>query len=92
MSRPLHVVSVTRNLPNPDDPSGGVFVLNRLAAMAEGARVDVLQPIPYLPVAKPLPDWGRSPGREQRALRVTHAPMLYFPGVLKSADGRLLAR
>jgi teichuronic acid biosynthesis glycosyltransferase TuaC len=92
VSRPLHVVSVTRNLPNPDDPSGGVFVLNRLAAMAEGARVDVIQPIPYLPVAKPLPEWGRSPGREQRALRVTHAPMLYFPGVLKSADGRLLAR
>jgi teichuronic acid biosynthesis glycosyltransferase TuaC len=93
VSRPLHVVSVCRSLPNPDDPSGGVFVLNRLAAMAEeGARLDVIQPIPYLPLAKPLPVWGKDPERVQRGLRVTHAPMLYVPGVLKSADGMWLAR
>jgi teichuronic acid biosynthesis glycosyltransferase TuaC len=92
VSRPLHVVSVCRSLPNPDDPSGGVFVLNRLAAMAESARLDVIQPIPYLPFAKPLPAWGKDPERVQRGLRVTHAPMLYVPGVLKSADGMWLAR
>ncbi|HKU15947.1 MAG TPA: glycosyltransferase [Steroidobacteraceae bacterium] len=92
MSRPLHIVSVCRSLPNPDDPSGGVFVLNRLRAMAETARLHVVQPLPYLPVAKPLPSWGHEQQRTLQGLDVTHAPMLYVPGIFKSADGHWLAR
>jgi glycosyltransferase involved in cell wall biosynthesis len=92
VSRPLHILSVCRSLPNPDDPSGGVFVLNRLRAMAGAARLHVVQPLPYLPIAKPLPRWGQERGRTLQGLEVTHAPMLYVPGVLKSVDGHWLAR
>jgi teichuronic acid biosynthesis glycosyltransferase TuaC len=90
--RPLNIVSVCRTLPNPDDPSGGIFVLNRLAAMAEGARLRVLQPLPFMPALRPLPAWARAPSRELRGLQVTHAPMFYVPGVLKFADATWLAR
>lgn len=92
MRRPLNIVSVCRTLPNPDDPSGGIFVLNRLAAMAEHARVRVLQPLPFMPGLRPLPAWARTDGRELRRLQVTHAPMFYVPGAFKFADATWLAR
>lgn len=92
MTRRLNVVSVCRSLPSPGDPSGGIFVLNRLAAMAQGARVRVIQPLPYLPGVRSLPQWGHEQARELRGLQITHAPMLYVPGVLKFADATWLAR
>lgn len=92
MSRPLNIVSVCRTLPNPDDPSGGIFVLNRLAAMAEHARLRILQPLPFMPGLKPLPAWARTESRELRGLQITHAPMFYVPGALKFADATWLAR
>jgi glycosyltransferase involved in cell wall biosynthesis len=88
----LNIVSVCRSLPTPDDPSAGVFVLNRLAAMSEFADVRVVQPVPYLPVTRPLPVWARAARRSLRNLPVIHAPMAYVPGVLKSLDGFWLAR
>lgn len=91
MSKRLRIVSVCRTLPTPDDPSSGVFVLNRLRAMSASADVVAVQPIPYFPGVKPLPDWTRRE-RHLDGLRVIHAPMLYVPGVLKSADGLWLAR
>jgi teichuronic acid biosynthesis glycosyltransferase TuaC len=92
VARRLRIVSVVRSLPNPDDPSGGIFVLNRVAAMAEVADVTVVQPVPYLPGVKPLPHWARTKSRRLAGLEILHAPMLYVPGVLKSADGMWLAR
>jgi teichuronic acid biosynthesis glycosyltransferase TuaC len=92
VTRPLRIVSVCRSLPTPDDPSGGIFVLNRLAAMARHADVSAIQPIPYMPGIKPLPRWARNDRRKQAALDVEHAPMFYVPGVLKSLDGHWLAR
>ena len=92
MSPGLNIVSVCRSLPTPDDPSAGVFVLNRLAAMSEIANVRVIQPVPYLPVATKLPDWARATQRRLGELEIVHAPMPYVPGVLKSLDGMWLAR
>ena len=92
MSPGLNIVSVCRSLPTPDDPSAGVFVLNRLAAMSEIANVRVIQPVPYLPVATKLPDWARATRRRLGELEIVHAPMPYVPGVLKSLDGMWLAR
>jgi glycosyltransferase involved in cell wall biosynthesis len=70
----------------------GIFVANRLAAMARHADVRVVQPVPYLPGVRPLPEWARSPTRSVAGIEVLHAPMLYLPYVLKSADGMWLAR
>jgi teichuronic acid biosynthesis glycosyltransferase TuaC len=79
-------------LPTPADPSGGIFVLNRLEAMSKQANVRIVQPVPYTPGVKPLPEWAKQPTRELRGLTITHAPMLYLPGVLKSLDGMWLER
>jgi Glycosyltransferase len=92
VSRTLRIVSVCRSLPTPDDPSGGIFVLNRLVAMAQHSDLRAVQPLPYLTGVRPLPAWARQPRREQGSLRVENAPMFYVPGVLKSLDGRWLAR
>jgi glycosyltransferase involved in cell wall biosynthesis len=92
MSRRLHIVSVCRTLPTPDDPSAGVFVLNRLAAMAAHADLSVVQPVPFTPGLRPLPDWARAASREAQGLKILHAPMFYLPGILKGADAVWLAR
>jgi teichuronic acid biosynthesis glycosyltransferase TuaC len=89
---PLRIVSVCRSLPVPSDPSSGVFVLNRLAAMARQASVRALQPVPHFPVLAPLPAWARPPHREIQGLGVEPAPMFYIPGVLKHLDGMWLQR
>jgi glycosyltransferase involved in cell wall biosynthesis len=92
VSRRLRIVSVCRSLPTPDDPSGGIFVHNRLAAMAAHSELRAIQPVPYFPLLRPLPRWAAEPRRVQGALSVENAPMLYVPGVLKALDARWLAR
>ncbi len=87
----LSIVGVCRTLPTPEDPVAGTFVLHRLAALARLADVRVVQPVPYFPLAKPLPAWSGAPHTAQ-GLSIEPAPMFYLPGVLKSLDGRWLAR
>jgi len=92
MAATLSVASICRSLPTPDDSSGGIFVLRRLAAMARLANVHVVQPIPFFPVVAPLPQWARQSDRDVASLRIHHAPMFYIPKVLKSIDGYWLYR
>jgi glycosyltransferase involved in cell wall biosynthesis len=92
MARQLHIASVCRTLPHNGDPSAGIFVLNRLAAMAGRAQVRAVQPVPYLPLVQPLPDWARAHSHARQGLTIEHAPMLYVPGILKSLDARWLLR
>lgn len=92
MTRPLSVLSVCRGFPTPVDPSSGIFVLNRVEAMARQADVRVIQPVPYFPAVAPLPDWARRPGRRQREVEIQHAPMFYLPRVLKRLDALWLDR
>ena len=87
----LRIASVCRNLPSPANPSSGIFVQRRLEAMAVHADVHVLQPVPYFPFVRPLPDWVHGPPRLTGELRVEHVPMFYLPGVLKSRDATWLA-
>jgi glycosyltransferase involved in cell wall biosynthesis len=86
----LSIASVCRTLPTPVTPGAGVFVLRRLAAMAEGSDIRILQPVPYLPPLRRLPAWARPPSREIHGQTIHHAGMLYLPGMLKSLDGRWL--
>lgn len=85
-------MSVCRTLPTPHDPVAGTFVFNRLAAMAQQADVRIVQPLPYFPGLRPLPDWGRADHHIHRDIKIEHAPMFYVPGLLKSLDGSWLAR
>jgi glycosyltransferase involved in cell wall biosynthesis len=74
------------------DPSSGVFVFNRLKAMGRLADVRVLQPIPYFPMVRPVPDWLDDQGSDTAEAPVSRIPMAYLPGVFKSLDGIWLAR
>ena len=87
----LRVLSVCRSLPTPDDPSSGVFVLNRLAAMRRYADVEILQPVPHFPLFKPLPAWAHGT-RQVRDTPVTAEPMFYVPKFLKTLDAMWLRR
>lgn len=88
----LKIASVCRTLPTPETPGAGVFVLRRLAAMAEESEIRILQPVPCLPPLRPLPTWAQSAGHEIHGSTIHHAPMFYVPGLLKSLDGRWLER
>lgn len=92
MSDRLRVLSVCRSFPSPGDPSSGIFVLNRVAAMARRAELHALQPVPWFPWIRPLPDWARTARREQSGLAIESVPMFYLPGVLKTLDAYWLAR
>jgi len=91
-ARPLNILSVCRSLPTPQDPSSGIFVLNRLAALSQIANVQVVQPVPWCPRVAPLPAWARTPTHVADGVEITHAPMFYVPKVLKSLDGWWLER
>lgn len=88
----MKIVSVCRVLPTPDHPAAGAFVLRRLAAMADKADMRVIQPVPYLPVVRPLPPWAREASHVAGRVTIEHAPMVYLPGMWKSLDGRWLER
>jgi glycosyltransferase involved in cell wall biosynthesis len=60
--------------------------------MAAGSAITTIQPIPYFPVVASLPEWATTSEREQESLRILHAPMFYFPRILKSLDGFWLYR
>jgi hypothetical protein len=79
----LRVASVCRLLPTPDDPNGGVFVLNRLRALRKRTDLSIVQPVPFFPAIRPLPGWARA----RAAGEVEYSPMFYLPGVLKWLDG-----
>lgn len=88
----MRIASVCRVLPTPVDPAAGAFVLRRLAAMAKLADVQVVQPVPYFPLVRPLSAWARAADYAADGVCIAHAPMFYVPAVLKSLDGWWLAR
>jgi teichuronic acid biosynthesis glycosyltransferase TuaC len=91
-ARPLNILSVCRSLPTPQDPSSGIFVLNRLAALSGIANVRIVQPVPWCPQVAPLPAWARTATHEADGVEISHAPMFYVPRVFKSLDGYWLDR
>ena len=88
---PWDIVSVCRHLPQPIDPNAGIFVLHRLCALGKLENLQIIQPVPYAPLLRPLPRWARSPSHTAGSMQITHAPMFYLPGVLKSLDSFWLA-
>ena len=88
----MRIASVCRVLPTPDAPAAGAFVFRRVAAMAAKAQLHVIQPLPHLPLLRPLPAWAREPSHDAGGLTIRHAPMFYLPGMLKALDARWLER
>ena len=88
--RRLRILSYTTLFPNPEEPARGIFVRNRLAAIAAHADVVVAAPV----------NAGRNPRvlrtpfrrRDDAGFEVLHPRFAVLPGVLKSWDGTLLYR
>jgi len=87
----VRVVSFSYCFPNGAHPTWGIFVLQRLAALARLVDLEVVSPRPVFPLWTRL----REPPANLDALaglRVHRPEFFYFPGVLKTLDGRLYAR
>jgi len=88
----MNVLSFSFCFPSPARPTWGVFVLQRLAALAESAEVQVVSPVPTFPLLSRLRNGKLKPRDEWSDLTVHRPKWFYFPGVLKRLDGRLYAR
>jgi len=92
----VRVLSFSYCFPQPAQPSWGVFVLQRLAALAKLADLEVVSPTPAFPLWHRLR--GLLPPKTDHlaGLRVYRPRFFYTPGIFKSADawfyGRGLSR
>ena len=88
----MRVLSFSSCFPSAADPHRGVFVLERLAALAGRVPLEVVHPVGWFPG---YPGRFRAPDRPRETLRgltVHHRRFFYLPGVLKRLDGRLYSR
>ena len=88
----MRVFSFSYCFPNHDNPTWGMFVLQRLAALSKKVELKVCSPVPWFPwVSRHRGEYG--PEKETwEGLTVYRPDFFYFPGILKNYDGRLYAR
>lgn len=90
----LKVLAISSLFPSPAAPHHGVFVFNRLNAMAslEGVSVDVVNPVPSSLVHRVLPryrDYQSVPAQWERGALPVHSPRyMALPGVGKGWEGK----
>jgi glycosyltransferase involved in cell wall biosynthesis len=87
----LRILSFSCCFPNRAVPNWGIFVYQRLAAMAQCADLKVVSPVPTFPV---VTHWrnGAACGQEEwQGLSVHRPRFFYVPGILKSLDARFYA-
>lgn len=82
----MNLLTFSSCFPNRLRPTEGIFVLERMAAVARHADVQVVHPLARAPWRPPLPH-GLPPEETIRGLIVHHRPFRYLPGVLKRCDG-----
>ncbi|MDD2557109.1 MAG: glycosyltransferase [Desulfuromonadaceae bacterium] len=85
----MKVLSFSYCFPNMNNPSWGIFVYQRLAAMAQHAELKACAPVPWFPLLAQAPDQEK----EQRwnALAVFRPRFFYIPKFLKNYDARFYA-
>ncbi len=88
----MKVLSFSYCYPNSGNPAWGIFVQQRLEALARRASLQVVSPQPCFPLVTRMQ--GRlGPASEQLGGLKVHRPrFFYVPGVLKSLDARFYAR
>ena len=91
--RPLNILTFTSLFPNAVSPTHGVFILQRIANLAQlGHRVTVVAPVPYVPSF--LGRWKQTsaiPRQEEIAgLEVHHPRYALIPKVSMPFHGRLI--
>ena len=86
----MKVLSFSYCFPNSTKPQWGIFVLQRLGALAKLDEVEVVSPVP---IFRPVRGRGPLPASETLAGLKVHRPgFLCVPGLFKSCDAWLYAR
>lgn len=88
----MRVLSFSYCFPQPGRPTWGVFVAQRLAALARQVELEVASPVPTLPLLGRLGSASLPQQDEVMGLKVWRPRFAYLPGLLKSLDARLYAR
>ena len=88
----MRVLSFSYCFPSSVRPTWGVFVLQRLAALAHRVPLEVASPVPVVPLLSRLRGGLPAPVEAHGGMAVHYPRWLYVPGVLKALDGRLYAR
>ena len=85
----MRVLSFSSCFPSSRNPTPGVFVLRRLAALARRVDLEVVHPKGWFPLLRRRA--RETPEERLSGIRVHHRPFLYVPNILKRFDGRLYA-
>jgi len=88
----MRVLSFSYCFPNHANPSWGMFVYQRLAALAEQEELQVCSPVPWFPLVSAR---RTDPGPEKetwKGLTVHRPRFFYFPGVFKNHDASFYAQ
>jgi glycosyltransferase involved in cell wall biosynthesis len=88
----MKILSFSYCFPRRAAPQWGIFVLQRLAAVARREHLQVVAPEPYFPWITSWRGWRGPCVEEWQGLRVYRPRFFYLPGLLKSFDGRFYAR
>ena len=92
----MRILTYSSILPNPLQPSQGIFTLQRLGALSRrrGNHVDFVAPIPYAPRWLPKgsrPPYNRIPSQETMdGLRIFHPRYALIPKISMPWHGRLM--
>jgi teichuronic acid biosynthesis glycosyltransferase TuaC len=94
---PPRVLAFTTLYPNREQPEHGVFVRERLRALAKLLEVEIMAPVPYAPPIRALGEryarYARIPRREQdRGVQVEHPRFLAIPKVGHPVAAPLMAQ
>lgn len=89
---PVRILSFSYCYPNHSNPNWGVFVHQRLAAIAKSEELKVCAPVPWFPAVTRR---RGNPGPEKdtwQDLTVYRPRFFYFPGILKNQDANFYFR
>lgn len=92
----LHVLTFTTLFPNQQQPAHGLFVRERILALAKLVALRVVAPMPWFPRVRVLGEqyyrYSQMPSRENHSgTPVDHPRFPAIPKLCKAADGPLLA-
>ncbi len=86
------ILSFSSCFPSSQDAQRGVFVLERLAAMARREPLEVVHPYARFPMYRPPTPPPALAEETLAGVKVYHRPFFYLPAVMKHLDARLYAR
>ena len=87
----MRVLSFSYCFPNHANPSWGMFVYQRLAALAKQEELQVCSSVPWFPALTNRRGYPGPAKESWNGLTVHRPRFFYFPGVFKNQDARLYA-